>query len=58
MMELVMGTIMMLIVAVVAIFVLLIAINFVLVLKLRSSIPQRSLSNPSAEQGMREADGE
>ena len=44
MMEMVIGTIM-LIVAAIAIFLILIAINIVLFLKLRSSIPQKPFSN-------------
>ena len=45
MMEIVIGTIIMLIIAAIAIFLILIAINIVLFLKLRSSIPQKPFSN-------------
>ena len=45
MMEIVIGTIMMVIVATIAIFLILIAINIALFLKLRSSIPQKPFSN-------------
>ena len=41
MMQIVVGTIMMVIVAVIAIFLILIAINIALFLKLRSGIPQK-----------------
>ena len=45
MMEMVIGTIMMVIVATIAIFLLLIAINIALFIKLRSSIPQKPFSD-------------
>jgi len=45
MMEMVIGTMIVLIVAVIAIFLILIAINIALLLKLRSSIPQKHFSN-------------
>jgi hypothetical protein len=45
MMEMMIGTIIMLIVAAIAIFLILMAINIALFLKLRSSIPQRPFSN-------------
>jgi hypothetical protein len=47
MIEMVVATIIMLIVAAVAIFLILIAINIVLFLKLRSSIPQKPFQTPS-----------
>ena len=47
MMEMVIGTIMMVIVATIAIFLLLIAINIALFIKLRSSIPQKPFQTPS-----------
>ena len=43
--EMVIGTIMMVIVATIAIFLLLIAINIALFIKLRSSIPQKPFSD-------------
>jgi hypothetical protein len=45
MMEMVIGTIIMLVVAAIAIFLILIAINIVLFLLLRSNIPQKPFSN-------------
>jgi len=45
MMEMVIGTIMMVIVATIAIFLLLIALNIALFIKLRSSIPQKPFSD-------------
>jgi len=45
MMEMVIGTMIVLIVAAIAIFLVLIAINIALFLKLRSSIPQKPFSN-------------
>jgi len=45
MMEMVVGTIIMLIGAVIAIFLILIALNIALFFKLRSSIPQKLFSN-------------
>ena len=45
MMEMVIGTIMMVIVATIAIFLLLIAINIALFIKLRSSIAQKPFSD-------------
>ena len=45
MMEMVIGTIILLIAAAIAIFLILIAINIVLFLKLRSAIPQKPFSN-------------
>jgi hypothetical protein len=47
MIEMVVATIIMLIVAAVAIFLILIDINIVLFLKLRSSIPQKPFQTPS-----------
>jgi hypothetical protein len=45
MIQMVIGTIIMLIVAAIAIFLILIAINIVVFLKLRSGIPQKPFSN-------------
>jgi hypothetical protein len=45
MMEMVIDTMIMLIAAAIAIFLILIAINFALFLKLRSAIPQKPFSN-------------
>jgi hypothetical protein len=47
-MEMVIGTIIMLIAAAIAIFLILIAINIVLFLKLRSIIPQSPYARPPA----------
>lgn len=52
MMEIMMDTFIALIVAVLAIFLSLIAINVVLFFKLRSWIPQRPFEAPTARQGM------
>jgi hypothetical protein len=49
MMDMVIATIVVLIVAAIAIFLILIAINIVLFLKLRSSIPQKPFSNSEHE---------
>ena len=47
MLEMVIGTIMMVVVATIAISLVLIAINIALFLKLRSSIPQKPFQTPS-----------